>query len=254
MHLPQAIRSLAHERRQRVNRAVHTRVVHRDHRVGQLRTRAHEHLLVEGIAVQVRTCGRGQRRHPNRGNPRDRRGAVHPVGHRDTDGDHTERQGGGDPGRQRMGGLFMRSDNWLQPMPQRATHREQATGEHRADGEQDHRPGHHGRCLVRMGAWRPTLFAEEGHQHHSRHVERGDARTQQRGTAQQRAPDAAGAQCGLDDRILGEEARERRYPDNRQIRQAEGCERDRQGGAQTTVTAHVLLFVHRVNHRAGPKE
>lgn len=37
-----------------------------------------------------------------------------------------------------------------------------------------------------------NAFAEEGHQHHSRHVERGDARTQQRGTAQQRA-DAAGA-------------------------------------------------------------
>ena len=90
-----------------------------------------------------------------------------------------------------MGGFFVYPDDGLEPVLQGATDGEQAAGEHRAEGEQDHRPGHQSRRLVRMGVRGPTLFAEEGHQHHPRHVERGEARTEQRGAAQHVAPDTA---------------------------------------------------------------
>ena len=107
---------------------------------------------------------------------------------------------------------------------------------------------------MRVSVFVPTLFTEEGHQHHPRHVERGDAGAQQRGPARHVALDTAAAQRGLDDGVLGEEAGERRHADDREVSEPERDERDWQRFAQAAVAAHVLLFMHRVNDRAGAQE
>ncbi len=107
---------------------------------------------------------------------------------------------------------------------------------------------------MRMRVCGPTLFTEERHQHHPRHVEGGDAGAQQGGPAHQVTADSAFAQRGFDDGVLGVEAGERWHSDDRQIAQPEGREGDWQRRTQPAVAAHVLLVVHRVDDRAGAKE
>ncbi len=75
--------SLAHERRQRTTGRPHPRRPPRPPRWSIAPGRMNTSSL--SIAVQATRCGRAVAPHPNRGSPRDRRGAVHPVSHRDTD-------------------------------------------------------------------------------------------------------------------------------------------------------------------------
>ena len=124
----------------------------------------------------------------------------------------------------------------------------------RADGQHHHRDGHHRGRFVRMRLGRPAPLPPPGHEHHPRHVERGEAGADQRADAEDPAARAVLGEVPLDDGVLGEEAGERRDADDGQVGQAERHVRGRQEAGQRPVTAHVLLVVHAVHHRARPEE
>ena len=100
----------------------------------------------------------------------------------------------------------------------------------------------------------PALGAEEGHQHQARHVERRQARGEQRGPAEQPAPDQRAPERGLDDEVLRVEAGQEREADQREVAEGERCERDRHVTPQPAEAAHVGLVGHPVHHRPGAEE
>ena len=131
---------------------------------------------------------------------------------------------------------------------------EEAASADRADGQHDHRSRHHRRRLVRVHLVVPAALAGEGHEHDPGHVERGDASADQGRGTEQRPGSAALGERGVDDRVLGEEAGQRRDADDRQVAEPEGDGRDRHDPGQAAEAAHVDLVVHLVLDRPGPEE
>ena len=113
--------------------------------------------------------------------------------------------------------LDARADGGLEPVLDAAAEDEQETADERQRAEHEHRHGHDRRRLVRVDVVLPAALAEERHDERARHVERGDARTEQRGDAEDPAGRAALVERRFDDLVLGEEAGERRDADDREI-------------------------------------
>ena len=131
--------------------------------------------------------------------------------------------------------LLIRSDRGCKPVGQPVVDGEECPGADRPHRQDDHRNGHHQWGFVRMVVaavggleFLPARLAEEGHDHHSGHVERRDARADQRRRAEYPALGALRRKGRLDDRVLGVEAVEQREPDDRQVGGRHGPEGDRQ--------------------------
>ena len=160
LQLPQAVRDPADQRPPA--RSPRRRPPRRRSRPGPCvssLSRPHEHLLVERVAVEILAGRHGQRRP-----------GGHLLGHRlgcRTCGRRSRCRRrpptAGSPWSPPTPG----STWWASCAPttgssqcsQRAADRQRATGGHRADREQDHRPGHHRRRLVRMRIVRAQRFS-----------------------------------------------------------------------------------------------
>ena len=139
---------------------------------------------------------------------------------------------------------------------------EERAGAGRADREHDQREGHHrrrlvrvrrGRMLVRLSSQRCALPVP-GHEQHPGHVERGDARADQRADAENPARVAVLAEVRPDDGVLGEEPGERRDADDGEVASAERDVGDRHVPGQPAEPPHVHLVVHAVHDRARVEE
>ena len=94
----------------------------------------------------------------------------------------------------------------------------------------------------------------ERHEEQPRHVERGDAGTDQRGEAEDPWPPTLADERGLDDLVLGPEAGEGRHAEDGQPAQPERDPGDLHGTGQVAEPAHVDLVVHAMHDRAGAEE
>ena len=126
-------------------------------------------------------------------------------------------------------------------------------GEHRRHRQRDQRPGHHAGRIAQLAAKfrRDANFSVKSHEQHAERIKSGyEHAKQNRGVCVGRARQFAMAD-GDDDRVLGKEAGERRNAGERERTDRAGDVGDRQHGAQSAHSAHVLLVMHGDDHRAG---
>ena len=97
---------------------------------------------------------------------------------------------------------------------------------------------------VGVGALPPSL-AEEGHEGQAERVERGEPDRHRREDVGVERAEAMRGVGGLNDRVLGVEARREREADERQRADQHGPEGHRDLGAKVTHVPHILLVVHR---------
>src|SRR5512141_2689824 len=100
----------------------------------------------------------------------------------------------------------------------------------------------------------PSLIACKSHDYDSSHIEGRYGCPQKRCPTEGDTFDSAHIEGDLNDLVLRIETCKRRYPDDCQVTQTEGCKGDRHVLSESAIPSHVHFIIHTVHDRSGSKE